>query len=122
MFVLSILLIQIAVILVTARVVGWVFGRFHQPQVIGEMLAGIMLGPSLLGWAAPGIFAVLFPSWSLDFINALSQIGLVVFMFLVGLELDLEVMRKRAHSAVVISHTSIIVPFLLGTLLAVLLY
>ena len=122
MFVLSILFIQIAVILAAARGLGFVFGRFHQPQVIGEMLAGIMLGPSLLGWLTPGTFAVLFPSSSLDFINAMSQIGLVVFMFLVGLELDLEVIRKRGHSAVVISHTSIIVPFVLGALLAVFLY
>jgi Kef-type K+ transport system membrane component KefB len=122
MFDLSILLIQIAVILLTARVVGWIFRRFHQPQVIGEMLAGIMLGPSLLGWLAPGTFAALFPSSSLDFINALSQIGLIVFIFLMGLELDLKVMRKRGHSAVVISHSSIIVPFLLGMLLAFLLY
>src|SRR5208282_2114645 len=122
MFDLSILLIQIGVILVASRVVGLIFKKFHQPQVIGEMLAGIMLGPSLLGWVAPGIFTALFPSSSLDFINALSQIGLVVFMFVVGLELNLKVMRKRAHSAVVISHTSIIVPFLLGTLLAVFLY
>jgi len=122
MFNLSILLIQIGVILLTSRVIGIIFKKFHQPQVIGEMVAGIMLGPSLLGWAAPGIFTALFPSSSLDFVNALSQIGLVVFMFLVGLELNLEVMRKRAHSAVVISHTSIIVPFLLGASLAVLLY
>jgi Kef-type K+ transport system membrane component KefB len=122
MFVLSILLIQIAVILVAARGLGFVFGRFHQPQVIGEMLAGIMLGPSLLGWLTPGTFTALFPSSSLDFINAMSQIGLVVFMFLVGLELDLEVIRKRGHSAVVISHTSIIVPFVLGALLAIFLY
>lgn len=122
MFNLSILLIQIGIILVTSRLIGMIFKKFHQPQVIGEMIAGIMLGPSLLGWAAPGIFTTLFPSSSLDFINALSQIGLVVFMFLVGLELNLKVMRKRAHSAIIISHTSIIVPFLLGTLLAVLLY
>jgi len=122
MFNLSILLIQIAVILVTSRVFGVVFKKIHQPQVIGEMVAGIMLGPSLLGWFAPGIFAALFPSSSLDFINALSQVGLVVFMFLVGLELDLTVMRKRGHSAIAISHTSIIVPFLLGASLAVFLY
>jgi len=122
MFNLSILLIQIAVILVTARAVGWVFGRIHQPQVVGEMVAGIMLGPSLLGWIAPEIFRTLFPVSSLDFINALSQVGLVVFMFLVGLELDPKVIEKNRHSAVVISHVSIIVPFLSGTVLAIFLY
>jgi Kef-type K+ transport system membrane component KefB len=122
MFSLSILLIQIAVILITARVVGWIFKRLHQPQVVGEMVAGIMLGPSFLGSLAPGAFAALFPSWSLDFINALSQIGLVVFMFLVGLEVSPKLMRRHGHSAIAISHTSIIVPFLLGTLIAIFLY
>ena len=122
MFNLSILLIQIAVILMTARAVGWIFGKFHQPKVIGEMAAGIMLGPSLLGWIAPGIFETLFPASSLDFINALSQVGLVVFMFLVGLELNPKVIEKNGRSAIVISHVSIIVPFLSGTLLAIFLY
>jgi len=122
MFDLSILLIQIGVILVASRVVGLIFKKFHQPQVVGEMIAGIMLGPSLLGWVAPGIFAALFPSSSLDFTNALSQVGLVLFMFLVGLELSPKVIEKHGRSAVVISHVSIIVPFVLGTLLAAFLY
>ena len=102
--------------------VGLIFKKFHQPQVVGEMIAGIMLGPSLLGWVAPGIFAALFPSSSLDFTNALSQVGLVLFMFLVGLELSPKVIEKHGRSAVVISHVSIIVPFVLGTLLAAFLY
>ncbi|HEX8385005.1 MAG TPA: cation:proton antiporter, partial [Rubricoccaceae bacterium] len=83
-----VLLVQIGVVLVTARFVGYVFRLFKQPQVVGEMVAGIVLGPSLLGWAAPGVSAALFPVESLGVLGTLSQVGLLLFMFLVGLELD----------------------------------
>jgi Kef-type K+ transport system membrane component KefB len=116
------LIIQIAVILVVARGVGWIFRRFRQPQVVGEMAAGILLGPSLLGWAAPDISAALFPLKSLGYLNSLSQIGLIVFMFLVGLEFDPKLLRGRGHTAVVTSHASIIVPFFLGSALALYFY
>lgn len=86
------------------------------------MVAGILLGPSLLGWAAPGVSAALFPPASLGYLNALSQIGLLVFMFLVGLELDLEQLRKLGRAAMTTSLASIIVPFILGFLLAIYLY
>jgi Kef-type K+ transport system membrane component KefB len=119
---LPLLLIQIAVILFAARIVGCIFGKLGQPQVMGEMVAGILLGPSLLGWLSPGISAALFPPASLGFLNSLSQIGLLLFMFLVGAELDPEILRGRKHTAVVTSHVSIIVPFFLGTLLALYLY
>src|SRR5262245_25590264 len=82
------LILQVSVIIITARVVGWAFRKIHQPQVMGEMVAGILLGPSLLGWLAPGVSAALFPVESLGFLNALSQIGLLLFMFLIGLELQ----------------------------------
>src|SRR5512146_3325791 len=85
---------------------------------MGEMMAGILLGPSLLGWLAPGVFKAVFPSQSLDFINALSQVGLVIFMFQVGLELDPRILRRLGHRVVTISNASIIVPFILGVLLA----
>ncbi|HYJ85576.1 MAG TPA: cation:proton antiporter [Pyrinomonadaceae bacterium] len=116
------LLIQIIVILLTARIVGWGFRKIHQPQVVGEMAAGILLGPSLLGWLAPDVFAVLFPLSSLGFLSTLSQIGLLVFMFLVGLELNPKLLRERARTALVTSHASILIPFLLGGLLALYLY
>src|SRR5689334_17362535 len=116
------LLVQIGVVLVTARVVGLLFRKIRQPQVIGELVAGIMLGPSLLGWLAPNISASLFPQGSLGFLNALSQVGLLVFMFLVGLELNPQVMREKGHVAVVTSHVSIIAPFFLGSVLALYLY
>ena len=116
------LIIQIGVILLVARFVGWVFRKIHQPQVMGEMVAGILLGPSLLGWVAPNVSAALFPPDSLGFLNSLSQIGLLLFMFLVGLELDPQMLRGRGHAAVVTSHVSIFAPFFLGTLLALYLY
>lgn len=116
------LIIQIGVILFVARLVGWGFRKIHQPQVMGEMIAGIMLGPSLLGWLAPGVSAALFPPASLGFLNALSQIGLLLFMFLVGLEFDPKILRGQGHAAVVTSHTSILAPFLLGTGLSFYLY
>ncbi len=118
----KILLIQIAVILIASYSVGWLLSRFHQPQVVGEMVAGVMLGPSLLGWVAPNLSAVLFPPAGLSLLYALSQVGLLLFMFMVGLELDTKSLRRSGHTAVVISHTSIIVPFLLGALLAFYLY
>jgi len=118
----TLLLVQIIVILLTARLTGWLFRKIHQPQVIGEMVAGILLGPSLLGWVAPNVSRVLFPVNSLPFLSVLSQIGLLIFMFLVGLELNPKLLRKRSHTAVITSHASILVPFLLGALLALYLY
>ena len=118
----KLLVIQICVILVASYSVGWLLSRFRQPQVVGEMVAGVLLGPSLLGWLAPGFFAALFPATSLGPLSVLSQIGLLLFMFMVGLELDTKILRKLGHIAVVISHTSIIVPFALGALLALFLF
>jgi Kef-type K+ transport system membrane component KefB len=116
------LLAQIAIIVVCARVLGRAMSLIGQPKVVGEMLAGIMLGPSLLGWLAPTVSAWLFPGDSLGFLNALSQIGLLFFMFLVGLELDPSLIRGRGHAVLVASHASIIAPFFLGTCLALFLY
>jgi len=116
------LLLQIAVILGVSRVVGMLFRRIGQPQVVGEMAAGILLGPSLLGLVAPDISAFVFPRDSLSHLNTLSQVGLVLFMFLVGLEFDPKLMRGRGHAALVTSHVSIIAPFFLGSVLALYLY
>jgi len=118
----KILLIQISVILITCYSVGWFLGKLHQPQVVGEMVAGVLLGPSLLGWVAPNVSAAIFPPESLGLLYSLSQIGLLLFMFMVGLELDTNKLRQLGRSALVISHTSIIVPFILGSLLAYYLY
>jgi Kef-type K+ transport system membrane component KefB len=118
----AILIMQIGTILLASGVMGRICKRFHQPRVIGEMLAGILLGPSLLGWVAPGISDTLFPPGSLASLNALSQVGLLVFMFVIGLELNPRLLRDRGHTALLISHTSITIPAFLGMLLAFYLY
>ncbi|MFZ0321695.1 MAG: cation:proton antiporter [Candidatus Sulfotelmatobacter sp.] len=116
------LVLQITVILAVCRVTGSIFRRFHQPRVVGEMFAGILLGPSLLGWIAPHFSAYLFPPASLGFLNALSQVGVVIFMFLVGLGIDPKELKHQSHSAVLVSHVSITAPFVLASLLALYLY
>jgi Kef-type K+ transport system membrane component KefB len=116
------LILQVGVIIIVARCTGWLFRRFHQPQVVGEMVAGLLLGPSLLGRVAPGLAGQLFPPASLGFLNSLSQMGLLLFMYLVGLELDLKKLRSLGHTAVITSHVSIIIPFVLGALVALFLY
>jgi Kef-type K+ transport system membrane component KefB len=116
------LVLQIAVILAVCRIVGTIFRYFHQPRVVGEMFAGIFLGPSLLGWLAPGVSAYLFPPASLGFLNALSQIGVVIFMFLVGLGINPRELKNHGHAAVLTSHVSITAPFVLAAFLSLYLY
>ena len=113
-----ILLLQIAVILALARLVSRLCRPLGQPAVIGEMIAGLLLGPSCFGWIAPSWADALFPTPTLPSLNALSQIGLVLFMFLVGLRLGSHPTRASRRVAIVISGTSIVVPFAMGSLLA----
>jgi len=119
---LALLLAQIVTIIFVARLFGWICMKMKQPSVIGEMIAGIVLGPSLLGLYFPEFSAFLFPKESLGNLQFLSQIGLILFMYIVGMELDLSVLRKKAHDAVVISHASIIIPFALGIGLSYFIY
>lgn len=116
------LVLQLTVILALCRVVGSLFRKFGQPRVVGEMFAGILLGPSLLGWILPGVSAYLFPPASLGFLNALAQIGVVVFMFLVGLGINPKELKNHGHAAVLTSHVSITMPFVLAAFLALYLY
>ncbi len=119
---LPLFLAQIAVIMAVSRVLGLVMRKLGQPQVVGEMIAGLALGPSLLGLAWPAAYAWLFPAGTVRFLNALSQIGLVLFMFLVGLELDLRHVRDRARQILVISHAGMALPIFGGGVLALFLY
>ncbi len=119
---LALFMVQAALIIALSRLVGIASGALSQPMVIAEILAGILLGPSLLGFVSPHALAVLFPKESMPLLGMISQIGLVLFMFLIGLELDPKLLRGRAHTSVVISHSSIIVPCALGALLGLYLY
>lgn len=118
----AMLLLQVLVIVVAARSLGTLFRKMGQPSVIGEMLAGILLGPSLLGWVIPASQSFLFAPETLTPLKMLSQIGVILFMFVVGIELDLGHLRQKAHAAVLVSHASIIVPFFLGIAGALVLY
>jgi Kef-type K+ transport system membrane component KefB len=113
---------QIITIIVVARFFGWMFRKIGQPTVIGEIIAGIVLGPSLLGMYFPEFSTALFPVDSLGNLQFLSQIGLILFMFVIGMELDLKVLKNKANDAVVISHASIVIPFALGVGLAYYIY
>ncbi len=115
---LSHLFVQLIVIISASLLVGQIFTRCGQPAVVGEMAAGILLGPSLFGWVSPEAFAFVFPVASLDTLKMLSQVGVCLFMFAVGMELNTGLMRGKAQAAIVVSHASIVIPYLLGVILA----
>src|SRR5436190_17321089 len=119
---LSRLFLQLFIIIFASGVVGWIFSRCGQPAVIGEMVAGILLGPSLFGLLAPNAFHFVFAASSLDALRLFSQIGVCLFLFAVGMELDVSQLRHRAQTAVVVSHSSIVIPYFLGVTLALFLY
>jgi Kef-type K+ transport system membrane component KefB len=119
---LALLLAQIITIIVVARILGWLSLKIGQPAVIGEIIAGILLGPSFAGAFLPVFSAALFPVQSLGNLHFLSQIGLILFMFIVGMELDLKSLKNRAKDAVIISQVSIVIPFTLGLALAYFIY
>ena len=119
---LAILLAQIVMIILTARIFGWFFKKIGQPTVIGEIIAGIVLGPSLVGMYFPEFSAALFPEESLGNLKFLSQIGLILFMFVIGMELDVKILKNKASEAIVISHASIIIPFAMGIGLSYFVY
>jgi Kef-type K+ transport system membrane component KefB len=116
------LLLSVLVVVALAQLSGLFFRRFGQPEVIGEMFAGILLGPSVFGRLAPELSAFLLPTSITPYLRAVAQIGVVLYMFLVGLELDVRQLRQRAGTALVISASGIAVPLVLGSSVAGLLY
>ena len=111
-------LVALAAVVVVARLFGFLFRRIHQPRVIGEVVGGIVLGPSLLGRIAPEAATYVIPATTAPFLSILAQLGIILYMFLIGLELDLRVLRKSGFSALLISNFSILLPFALGAALA----
>jgi Kef-type K+ transport system membrane component KefB len=118
----SILLLQVLVILFTSRLFGILIRKLGQQTVIGEIIAGVFLGPSILGWLFPELSALIFPQNSFVSLQFLSQIGLAFFMFVIGMELDLSQIRSKTHDAVIISQISIAFPFFLGTCVSYLIF
>lgn len=118
----GLVLAQIVTIILVSRIFAFIFKKIHQPTVIGEIIAGIALGPSLLGAIFPEFSSALFPENSLDNLSLLSQVGLILFMFMVGMELDLKVIRNKVKDAVVVSNAGILIPFTLGMGLAYFIY
>jgi len=115
-------LLALVVILVAARILGAMFRRMNQPQVMGEVIAGILLGPSFLGWLAPKLAVEVLPVNITPYLALISQVGVVLYMFLVGLDLDTAILQKRTQASIAISHASIVVPFLLGAAFSLWLY
>jgi len=109
---------QLALILVASRAVAWLAKKVGQPAVVAEMTAGVLLGPSLFGLLLPGAYEQVFPPASKSIIYAVSQVGLVLYMFLVGVEFDVGLLRKGLRCAAAVSVTGIVAPFALGCVLA----
>jgi Kef-type K+ transport system membrane component KefB len=119
---LSRLFLQLLLIIGAACATGALFKRIGQPAVVGEMVAGILLGPSLFGLLAPHAFGFVFPPASLEPLRLFSQLGVCLFMFAVGMELDVSQLKRQVQTAIVVSHSSIVIPYLLGVALALFLY
>jgi Kef-type K+ transport system membrane component KefB len=114
--------LALAVVIVTARLVGAIFRRLNQPPVMGEVVAGILLGPSFFGLLAPRAASQLFPLVVVPHLAVISQVGIILYMFMVGVELDTDLLKQRTLSSMAVSHASIITPFILGAALSLWLY
>ena len=108
-------LLALAAVIALGQILAWLFAKIHQPPVIGEVVAGILLGPSLIGreWSA-----AILPPAAESYLGLVAQLGAILYMFIVGLEMNASRLRHRAHATLSIAHASMLVPFLLGSLLA----
>ncbi|WP_410643357.1 cation:proton antiporter [Amycolatopsis sp. lyj-346] len=116
------LLLAVGIVIISVRAVGWLFGRIGQPRVMGEIVAGILLGPSVLGLVLPGVEQYLFPDGVVGGLRTVAQFGLVLFMFLIGLEMDVRALRGSGRTVAIVAQGSIVVPLLLAVGFAVLIY
>ncbi len=112
------ILIQLIVIIAAARLGAWAFGKLGQPQVVGEIAAGLLLGPSVLGHFAPSVVAYVFPPETAVVFRSLSEIGLMLLMFLIGTEFDFTHLKDTGRAAVSVATMGIVLPFTLGSALA----
>ncbi|MBE7410688.1 MAG: cation:proton antiporter [Leptospiraceae bacterium] len=119
---LPLLLVQVILIILFSRLCGMFFRKIGQPMVIGEILAGILLGPSFFGLVFPELSAIVFSTESLKQLQILSQIGLIFFMFIIGMELDLHQIKAKTEAAIFTSHASVVIPFLLGSFTSIFLF
>jgi Kef-type K+ transport system membrane component KefB len=115
-------IVALIAVIVTGRLLALLLHRIQQPPVIGEVLDGILLGPSLLGWLAPSAANFILPASVAPYLGLIAQLAVILYMFLVGLEFDATMLHKKGYAATAISHISIVAPFLLGGLLALWLY
>jgi Kef-type K+ transport system membrane component KefB len=115
-------LLAMAAVVIVGRLLGRVFSVVGQPPVIGEVVGGILLGPSLLGYISPAAYLFILPPAVAPFLGVVAQLGVILYMFLVGLELNPEMLRSRVQATVATSHASIVAPFVLGSALALYLY
>jgi len=114
----TLLLVQMSIVLLVTLLCGWIARKLGQSRVIGEIIGGILLGPSALGRIAPNASAALFPTHSLASLEVLSTVGLVLFLFVIGMELDYEQLYRQRSTAVLASGMSILLPFITGAALA----
>jgi Kef-type K+ transport system membrane component KefB len=113
------LLVALAAVIITGQILAKLFAFFDQPPVIGEVIAGILLGPSILGQS---FSSLILPPSIAPYLGVIAQTGIILYMFTVGLELNPGLIKERVYSAIATSHASIIAPFLLGSMLALFLY
>jgi len=115
-------LLALTVVVVIGRLLGTLLATIRQPAVIGEVIAGILLGPSMLGQIAPSVYTFILPSSILRPLNVVAQLGVVLYLFLVGVDLNADRVRAHARVSIAVSQASILMPFVLGSILALYLY
>ena len=115
-------MLALAIAIVTVQALGLAFRHWRQPLIVGEMIAGVVLGPSLFGWIFPGAFAFVFPPEAIAFLSAIARVAVILYMFLVGLELEPDLLRRQTPATVATGEFGILIPFAVGVLVAIPLF